>query len=225
MKAGVIGIPSDDFGAFDSFQIDVEGTGLQQHVEVRKERKLQSGHKVLTGAAAKENWTTNNSYEITDQGIKESESEDKSTNYTEFIAVPGEFVIVDSSSGDFAFDLIGRRVSTFIERAAIDISGFLDETETPNPWKVGFCDHFGNADNGILYGNDLLDDGEMGDVLGVSDKNQLGITYTGPDGETKVNLTRSGYIEVYKPKYDSEEFAEFVLAEVSNHLRVGQEDQ
>lgn len=220
MKSGVIGQVEGTFGPFDSFHTEAED-GLLNVVDVRKTRTTDSGNEIIIGAAAKQKEVQSNTVEIEGTNVEEIKVSEISADYTEFIAVPGEFVIADNSSGTFIFDLIGRKTGTHITRSSIDIDGFLDGIDNIQAWKVGFYDHFGMADNGTLYGNNLFDDDDFGEIISIADKNQIGLTYVDDeDTKFKLNMTESGYIEIYTPDLDSEEFAQFITENVYDYLRV-----
>jgi hypothetical protein len=196
----------------------MEDNGLQRVVDVRKQRTDDSGREVIIGAAAKQKEIDRSSVAIDGTSVEEINISETTADYTEFVAVPDEFIVVDSSSGTFLFDLIGRHTGAYIERASLDLNDFIDSLDNKQTWQVGIYDHFGKAEKGTLYGNNLLNDEDFGEILGIADKNQLGITYTQGDTKYKLTMTESGYVDVYDPDFDSEEFAEFVLEHLYNSL-------
>jgi hypothetical protein len=221
MKAGVIGTVDGDFEELNSFsETFIQGeTELERCIEVRQTQVTDGGVPVQTGRVATQKLDEQETVEINDGQISVYEQPDVTTLYTEFLTVPGEFVAVSNSSGVFAFDTIGRRTNTNIERAELDLDSYAEAHAEATPWKVGFYGHLGEADNGVIHGASVLEDSDFGDVLQDAQKNQLGLEFT-RDGEVmKVTMAESGYVEVYQPSnYDSAEYAEFVAEEILQHI-------
>lgn len=159
--------------------------------------------------------------QINNEEISIYEQPQKTASYSEFLAVPGEVVIVNSGAGSFAFSMIGSETNTSIERAEIDLSVFAaDHEDDFDPWKVGFYGHVGNAENGVVHGTDLLHDDKLSDVLYESNLNQLGVEYPYDDQMLKVNMAESGYFEVYQPSnYESGDYLQFILDEMTHYLK------
>ena len=220
MKAGVIGVPDGDFGTVESFERKVsDDPELYQCVEVQRRQETENGLIVQKGRAATQKLDEQESVAIVDGSIRIQNRSQPVTKYTEFVAVPGQFVVVANSGGIFAFDLLADGVG--IERAEIDLDGYLDVQQSEydaTPWKTGFYGHLGTAEKGVVYGEGVLDDEDFGGAVAGSQKNQLGLSYTQGDELMKVNITESGYVEIYQPSnYEEEEFSEFVAEEILAH--------
>jgi hypothetical protein len=228
MQAGVLGLPDYDFGELESYSESKEigeGRSLQACLEIRQTERT-NGITVQTGRAALEELGTEEqiSIDLNDNSVSVRESVDvKSTKYTEFITVPGEFVAVSNNSGTFAFRLIaGQTDAANISSASIDLDSltqsYMDSEGEGgvNPWQVGFYGSETNAEKGTLYGNEVLSDSEIGGMIRHLPKNQVGLEIGG--GEIKMTATESGYVEVYQPSnYDSVEFAQFILEHILPH--------
>lgn len=142
--------------------------------------------------------------------------------HTEFILVPGEFVIIGNSDGKFVADLIGRQADEFIEPAKINLDAYIkEERPEAKAWKFGFFGRDDHADKGTVYGDNLLEDNEVGRVLVDNSVNQIGLRYEKNGRQMKTSLTRSGYVEVYQPDdFDDVDYIQFLRDEVSPYLRV-----
>jgi hypothetical protein len=222
MKAGVIGIPDGDFGAVESNQTTVETDEheLEHCIEVQYSQQI-GGITVQKGRAALESLEEQDSIEIVDGAIRVQSRTQPVTKYTEFVHVPGKFVAVSSGGGTFAFDLIGSQVGVGINRAEIDLDSYFNVQKDKYdavPWKTGFYGHLGKAENGVVYGESVLEDGDFGNAIADSQMNQIGLSYSRGDEILKVNVTESGYVEIYQPdNYEEGEFAEFIIEEILTH--------
>ncbi len=222
MKAGVIGIPDGDFDEVESYQesVEVDEHDLERCIEVQYSQEID-GIIVQKGRAALESLEEQNSIEIIDGSIRVQNRTQPVTKYTEFVLVPGEFVAASSGGGTFAFDLIGSQIGVGITRAELDLDGYFNVQEDKYdavPWKAGFYGHLGNAENGVVYGESVLEDGDFGNAIADSQINQIGISYSHGDEILKVNVTESGYVEIYQPdNYEEGEFAKFIIEEILVH--------
>ncbi|MFD1647377.1 hypothetical protein [Haloarchaeobius litoreus] len=218
MNAGVIAKIDGSLNGLTTSQFDDDGNSV---IEVGRFTQTKAGNRVVVGAAARERNLEDTGYTIRGTEIEEVSDEGTITEYTEFLTVPGEFVVVSSGDGSFAFDLIGRVGEADIERATIDLDGYIGSVESAEAWKVGFYDHDGQADNGVVYGDDILGDGEFGGVVDQARLNQLGVTYESQSGETvKLDITESGYLNVYSPGFDSLEFADFIAGSIAPFIEL-----
>lgn len=221
MKAGVIGVPSEDFSQLESYtnSYTQEGYELEECLEIRRTANNEiNGRPIQTGRVALQRVEDTESVEIKDGEIVVSERPEIVTRYTEFVTVPGKFVAVSNSSGVFAFDVLGRQTNTNIEKVEFDLDTFAQQQNNGVPWKVGFYGRIGNAENGVLYGDDVLDDNEFGGVVKDTEKNQLGLNLPMGDEIIKLNLTESGYVEIYQPSnYDEIDFSEFVISKLLDY--------
>ena len=221
MRAGVIAVVESD-ELLNEFQNEVllnddrSFSNLKQSIQIRQELELDDGRHAQIGRAAiediheVENVTINESGEISTRTIEE-----KFTRYTEFVFVSNSFISVESSSGEFLFDLLNNQLGIDVNRVDINLDKLASDHEDALTWKVGFNDRGSNAENGIVHGDDVFQDPEVGDVLGASNKNQLGLEYEYRSDIIKVFLTESSYIEVYQPSnYDTKDFVQFVENEI-----------
>lgn len=86
-------------------------------------------------------------------------------------------------------------------------------------WQAGFYDRLGTAQKGVVYGEDVLDDEDIGDPLRDAQINQLGLEYEYDGDQMKITLTESGYIEVYQPsEFDSGEFATYLQNQIRQYV-------
>jgi len=220
MKAGVLGLVSEFTEPFESDinTVQLEDEPLQRAIEIRHSTTSSNGNLVQVGRAAVEQLDSKDTVEINEdsgsiQLVEETVREQK---YTEFVAVPGEFVAVGSGSGLFAFDLLSeQRPEITISECSLDLSAIYDRSNNAHPWQVGFYGNIGHAEKGVVYGDDIFSDEEIGEVLERSQLNQLGLRYEFADETVKTTMSQSGYVEVFQPSnWDAPEFADFVISEI-----------
>lgn len=220
MKAGVVGIPEDSFGSIESFEIE-EPAGeheLKRCIEVRQTIN-RTGKTIQLGRAAVQELSNEQQVSIEDGQVLVSERSQPISKYTEFLLVPGEFIVVDSGTGTFAFDLIGSHTGTKITRAHIDLQQFWETEVDGTPWKAGFYAHQGNAETGVVYGEDVLKDEDFGGGIDKSQINQIGLDYPPEENAIKMSATESGYVEIYQPEnYDEKDYAKYLQNRVVPHL-------
>lgn len=223
MRAGVVAEVNGDFdgiGSFVTTSSAEDGSELKQCVEVQQTLELPDGGKLLKGRAGKEELQLQESAQIEGEQVIKSENPEIITKYTNFLVVPGKVVISDSNAGSFVFDLIGQHTETHIESAELDLRAYLEEHEEAIPWQTGFYQNTGRAKKGVVYGNKVTDDGEVGRVLADSNLNQLGLTHPYNGHEVKITMAESGYVEVYQPNsYEEAEFAQFVLDQIAPYIQ------
>lgn len=221
MDAGVIGKVNGQFDALESFQDSRQdgSTELRRGLEVRQRIPGPNGSEAFRGRAAIQRVENKESIEFEGEKIIATEKPGKTTVYTEFLAVPGEFVVVSSGSGEFAFNLIQEQTNTDIERGSIDIFRFAEEHGHAEPWQVGFYGTGGNAQKGVVYGEDVLSDGDIGSALSNAKKNQFGLEYEYDGQSVKMTVTESGYLRIFQPSnFDSKDLAQFVADEILHHV-------
>ena len=222
MKSGVIASVHGT-GDLNDFYETVEPQAeefnqLEQCVQITEEISLSNGKVARLGRAAIEDLSDVEDVRISDGVIRQYERPEKITLYTDFLFVPDSFVAIASSSGTFAFDLIEQNASVSVEQIEFDLEGYTEQNPDAGPWKVGFYDRIGNAENGVMHGEQLLNDSEIGSVLGTSKKNQVGLEYNHDGHLLKTFVTRSGYVEVYQPSnYSSSDFVGFIESELLPH--------
>ncbi|WP_175417037.1 hypothetical protein [Natrinema pallidum] len=222
MKSGVIGVVSSDFSDIEPFEgtVSLEGFELTKCIEITDRVELPDGSTAISGRAAEEVITEGEDVQIRDGSIGTYSTREKDLNYTEFLALPGEIVIVKSSAGTFAFDLIGSQTGTVVERAKFDLESFVDHHQGDNFWQMGFYGTGGNADKGVVYGDNVQKDGEVGGVLESSKINQIGLEHLYETEPIKITVTESGYVNVYDPSnYESEEFLRYFKDELLSYVQ------
>lgn len=220
MKAGVIGVIEDDFDAISSFEVNSKqgDQELTRCVEIRQTIRREN-IEVQVGRAATQELTEQEEVQIREGSVVVSNRTKPNTKYTEFLLVPGEFIAVSNGGGAFAFDLIGSQESSQISRAKIDLQGLWEQSNKVSPWKAGFYAHQGNAETGVIYGEDVLKDDDFGNGIDEAQLNQLGLDYSPEDDAIKMTATESGYVEIYQPEnYDEIDYAKYVRSEILPHV-------
>lgn len=222
MKAGVVGVVDGTFRKVNSTSRTVEQDGreLQQVLEIARVFSLPSGEMAFAGRAAVEEIRTEEEATIENGEISVTEQSEPVTRATEFVGVSGEFVVVDSGSGTFAFDLIASETETeaTIERATLDLDAYYEAHGAATPWKAGFYGTSEKGINGIFHGDDLRTDHDIDVILQNSRLNQVGLSYAFEGNELKMTAARSGYVEVYQPTdFESGAYLEYLREELIPH--------
>lgn len=220
MKAGVLGIGAGDFRRIDSFLTtrQQDETELKTRVEVTGVRQTPDGLTITEGRAAAERLTETESVQLEGASLLVSAETEKTTQYTEFASVSGEFIVVTSGAGTFLFDALSDRFEATVGRASIDLDAVVATYPDATPWKVGFYGHSDSAQNGVIHGESVLEDSVFGGALASISKNQLGLEFDHDGAPVKMAVTQSGYIEVYQPSnYGTAEFADFVQDVILPH--------
>lgn len=202
MQAGVIGVVDGSFDVVDSFsETVVEGDQeLERCLDVERVFSLPTGETAFAGHAASEYRQERESARISNGGVDVVSEPRTATRHTNFVGVPGEYVVVGSSAGTFAFDLVAQETNTSVDRASLDLDRFFAERGDAAPWKAGF---FGTGDDGVsgvLHGSDLRESHDLEELLDGSSLNQLGLTYSYDAEEVKMTAAESGYVELYQPR-------------------------
>lgn len=216
MKSAVIGRVDGDLSRINPLR-KVRNTehDLRDQIEITGVKRTPDGLDINEGRAAREELTEQDSVKLNGDGITVVSEEKTRTKYTEFLAVPDAFVGIDTKQGSFLFDLLEQETGVQISRVEVDIDDFAAAFPNATPWKVGFYGHGEQAENGVVHGENVLDDDELGGVLKGTKKNQLGLRMNYDGREFKMTITKSGYVSVYEPKnLDSAEFAEFVVDKI-----------
>ncbi len=219
MRAGVIGTVEGSFDRVGSFADAIEDGERARCLEIERVFSLPGGEMAFEGSAAIEATETVERSRIDGGEIRIEEESRTVTRRAEFVGVPGEFVVADSSRGTFAFDMIADETNTDIERATIDLGGFLENRPDAAPWKAGFSGRAGNVENGVLHGSDLLDDDGIDGLLDGATLNQLGVEHDYDGERAKVTAARSGYVELYRPaEFGAAEYLQYLVDEFAPHL-------
>lgn len=222
MKSGVIGVVGGDFEKLESRvnTFSKDGEELREAIEIRDIVDSEFGE-AYYGMAAIEDVVRSEKPSISEHGEIGSHTRlETTTEMTEFLAVPGEFVIVENGSGTFAFDIIGRQTGVLVERGRINLDAYVghlqNEDRDQEVWQAGFYGNEGQAEKGVVYGNDVLGDSDVGGVLDLSDLNQLGLSYSTRENSMKITVTESGYVNVYQPSdFENEDFLDFFALELA----------
>lgn len=228
MKAGVIGVVDGTFDEITSFHKTTEKDGKKftRSIQVENTEALDTGHVAYKGEAATQVVEESQTVQIDpDSGdIEVSQRGNIEGKHTQFVAIPGEFVAVSSGAGTFVFQLIQEmHPGTHVERVELDLNEYAEDyyrAKNVNPWQVGFYGNIGEAEKGVVYGDDVFSDSEVGDVLDRSNLNQLGLEYEVNGVDMKMTMTESGYLEVYNPsnlKFD--EYAEYIVSEILDYRK------
>lgn len=223
MKAGVVGLVHGELESISSFHdtFERDGTEFTYSFQIENTDYTEDGHEVLSGQAATQEVEDETSVSV-DRETGEIVVHDepiKKGKHTRFVAVPDEFVAVKSGSGTFVFDILSFEYNiSGVNRAEIDLNSYAERyytAEGVDPWQVGFYGNIGNAEKGVVYGEDVFSDDEIGEVLERSQLNQLGLQWEEDGYILKTTMSESGYVELYQPSsYGSTEFSEFILNKV-----------
>ena len=221
MKAGVLGVVDGDFDVVDSFSNTVteDGRELARRLEIRGVFSLPSGEMAFAGRAAEEYVRERETHAIDGGEIEVRAEPQTGTRYTEFVGVPGEFVVVGSGDGEFAFDLVAADTNTDIERATVDLDAFFADHGSARPWQAGFYGPGDDSVTGVVHGTDLRSEYDLDGMLADSSLNQVGLTYDRGGEEVKMMASRSGYVQLYQPRaFGREDYLEYLREEVLSHV-------
>lgn len=220
MKAGIVGTVAGDFSRVEPLRkLRVkQGQELTDQIEVTGVRRTSNGTDINEGHAAREELASAQRVTLGNDSIAVEDDATIETNYTEFAAIPGSVVVVSSKRGQFLFDLIGEETDTSIERASIDVTGFMEQFDDISPWQVGFYDATGPTQKGTLYGDDVLTDG-VADILEDATINQLGAHVALNGTSVNVSITESGYVGVYEPTdFSTIDYLSFIAEAVNPYI-------
>ncbi|WP_435097240.1 hypothetical protein [Halarchaeum sp. P4] len=226
MQAGILGEVQGDFEDPQSFHQThhQDGTTFTRSFQIRQNDHLESGIPVYQGEAAIEVVDESQTVQIDEESgnISVTSAPERRGKYTRFIIIPDNIMVVASSDGDFAFDLLSEAVpSAGVLQSKLDLNSFAEDyysADGVDPWQVGFFGNIGQAEKGIVYGEDVFNDSEMGDLLERSEVNQLGLEYEFRGETVKMTSARSGYVEVYNPSnWDYTEYAQYLSDEISKY--------
>ncbi len=97
----------------------------------------------------------------------------------------------------------------------MDIDAYAESRPNANPWKCGFSNAHGNIESGTVYGHDVTDDLNMGDVIDSSDKTQIGLEFEYSGTQIKMEVSGNGFVRVLEPSLRTETFLGFVEDEIA----------
>jgi len=177
---------------------------LKSFVELRGEYDI-NGNSMQFGVAVDEYYDTVEDISVSD-GIDIAEDEIKKRMWTSFWISDDDFIVVRNSNGTFAFDIIERAINGEVERGEFDLHDIINQY--PGQWMGSFDDRPDNVNSGTLFGEDIEQDPDIGDVYETSDKNQIGvrIPYGGKDYTVRVG---ESFVQLYGIN-DRQEWLEFV---------------
>lgn len=220
MKRGIIGRARGSFDRVEPLRRTKteDGEELVEQVDVTGVKRTPDGMDINEGVAAAQSIRERQSAELSLDAIEVTTEARKVTDVTNFLAVPGEFLVVDNKKGRFLFELLEDDLGVEISASSVDLDGLMSDHASAAAWKVGYYDPDNPARNGVLHGESILSNGEYTDRLAGTDMNQLGLTLEHGGEEFKLFVTESGYVDVYQPsELGSAEFAEFIRDVVLPH--------
>jgi len=230
MRSGIIGVPTDSSSLGIESVDEMHKTRKEYGLELRKVIDLQEvqtlGGETLwvEGAALMDDVEEVDKYDVDDGTIYTREGKRRIPKYANFLAVPEQeshrgFVVISSSDAEFVFDLIGRQNHVTIGRAQLSLGAFLrdhsDFTAASGGTPVTGTN---KADTVLAYGNDVLNDDNVGEVLNAAADtdqiNPLAGKYDYNSHICHVNMADSGYVQVYNPAFETGEFIDWVRHDV-----------
>lgn len=197
---------------------------LERALDIVQEYELSDGRTAYYGEAAAEELGEQPDVRIRDDGISNRTKEVKQGRYTELLFLPDSFLAISSSSGGFAVGDIRTYTPAIVTSANVNLDRFIEEKSAEadhfDPWKIGFYGNLGSAENGVFHGSNLLEDDEVGGLLDVTDKNQLGVDIEFNSRELRLFAAESGYVEIYQPSnLATDDFIEFIDSEIVPYLQ------
>lgn len=223
MKAGILGLVVGELDDIDSFHQTQkqDGTQFSRSLQVEQVGTTEAGSPIYEGEAAIEEVEEIESVTIEQETgeIVVTEQPLREGKYTQVLIVPNEFAVVSSSAGRFAFDLVQEtQPGITVSRSSLDLNEYANkyyDAPDVDPWQVGFYGNIGEAEKGVVYGEDVYNDEEMSEILERSQINQLGLRYDVLGHDIKMTMAESGYVEVYQPSnFSTEDFATYLEEEM-----------
>jgi len=218
MISGLVGSVKGDSNRIDTSEFpkvrNESGIELRSTISVEQETENLDGTPIIMGTAAEQVQNEIFRKTIDSEGkiTEKTPDVEVETHTTEFALVPGEFVIIESSQGEFAFDMISRATGTSVSPMTFDLDGLARNLrDTANFWMGGFYDHRGSADAGVTYGDQVFDDSEIGSAVWEAKKNQLGIDFEYNSDDIKLRITEGGFVQIFQPgEYDKFSLIRFI---------------
>lgn len=150
---------------------------------------------------------------IENNGIDITEERKPVWNWTTLWVVqdaePQDFVVVKNSDGIFAFDRLEDALSTELSQARFDLESIIDDF--PGQWVGGFEERQARVQSGMLYGDDIERDSDMGRPFMNSPKSMIGpiVDYRGD--RLKLKIGQDGFVQVVAPgDYSREAYLNFI---------------
>lgn len=221
MKRGIIGRAEGSFSRIEPLRMTSteEEEQLVDQVDITGVKRTPDGLDINEGVAATQSIKDRQTAELELDSISVTSEQEKVTDITNFLAVPGEFVVVDSKKGKFLFELLSQDLDVDISTPSVDLQGLVSAHSAASAWKVGYYDPDNPTHNGVLHGESILESAEYSDRLAGTEMNQLGLQLAHNGDEYKLFITKSGYVDIYQPSgLESAEFAQFIKDVVVPHL-------
>ena len=252
MRRGVLGVPEPHSigaadgitGVEDSVQtrpVDAPGVDeLTAALNVQEQRTLTGGGDYYVGEALRERVVEDESYHVEEGSIKQRTTVDNVVqDYTRFVVAPATdshrgLMVVSSSDGLFAFGMVSRQNVGRIVDADLELGSFyLDREDTFTPQTSGGPTSSFEAGKRTAWGDDVFEDEDLNSLLSSAVRHdrldQLAGEYIyeedGSGIPYKVNMARSGYVEVWNPSdLTTGQFLRWVRNEVLPYAGVEDED-
>lgn len=193
---------------------------LLEAIEIQRDVELDSLETdAQIGKIAVERVVESDEVQISNDHISEYTTEQKTTLATGFLYHPGNFFVIENGSGKFATEVINAHTEVTVKDATINLDQFIQQKQNQDveidPWKVGFYGKRGLIENGVVHGDSVLDDDEIGGVLDITEKNQLGLDYEYQNLPLRMFVAESGYVEIYQPNdFTTAQFSEYLVNEI-----------
>lgn len=152
--------------------------------------------------------------------VKEKEVID--TGWTDFWLTSRSFIIIKKRQArSKAFDIISIAISGH-SGIIIPVEFNIDEIfqDYSNQWLGGFRDREGHIHSAQFYGEDIINDDEMGNAyVRTQHKNQVGFLTDYFGTEIKVRITREGYLQIFTNLDDNpDQVFEFIRTELNQYI-------
>jgi len=216
----IIGLPLGDAeGAVESSH----GSGAS--IQVDEELTYLDGSTVQHGHAATMKLVEYEGPDIREDGdIYDTEHTHEKWVGTEWFADLEDtgFMAVDSSDGEFAFNMAGRMAGCMIERAMINLEAFVDQLQQQDAvfewlgWSEG-------DEAGVYYVDEDDIDGRVRDRALSQLKTHLGFRYRWDGARVRGTISQSGYAEAWSLN-QADIMARWLRDEVLPHAEIPDEE-
>lgn len=188
----------------DTFQSN--GRELEALVSVDQDIvDLKDSVVARTGLAAQQQLEESDDVQLQNGDIDIGRTQDIEWVWTNYWVVPDEFIVVGSTKGEFAFELLEEVLDAKIKRVNFNLSEIIDDY--PGQWMGSFEERADNVQRGTLYGDRIEDDPDMGNAFLESSKRQIGPWINYGDESLKVRIGREGWAQVVSPgTYNREKY-------------------
>jgi hypothetical protein len=224
MKEGGIAVVTDSGHEITDAQFPNHrteaGHDLRSTIDVEWHQSVLDGQQVAYGRAAAESVADIKTTRISaDGGVTvEQDTTDVVPETTEFVHLPGEFLVTESTGDTFADRLVETATDETIHRAQVDLESFAEAHADADPWMAWFRDTDGPLDSGAAYG-DIESEPDVAKFVHDNENSQLGLTNLEYNGRLlKLVLAESGWLAVHEPTdMDTIEFARFIRDAILPH--------